>query len=144
MILEAYHRAHLISVTGLWALIDRCCVVYPRLTTETRRPEIAGLGRLILQAWRQREEHLQQLARDSSNGPAHIRQPDCVVTLYEKLQPNRLKKHGNGRSTNIEDPKSMDSQSPEDSADVDMLQNFDLDAIDWTFWLNEGMFEAGG
>jgi hypothetical protein len=55
---EAHHCATAPEAFSLWILINNVCRVIPELTVALKRPHIVAIGRLIVLAWYQRQEHL--------------------------------------------------------------------------------------
>lgn len=80
------------------------------------RPDIVGIGRLIVLAWHQRQEYLQQ-ANQALN------KPDCVTKMEEKLC--------------LHLPGSTNSDT-DFEWNVDDFMNLDFDMINWMAWEKDG------
>jgi len=116
IIIEAQQRASTPEAADLWDLIDRICSVHPKLTTALERPDIVAIGRLIVLAWYQRQEYLEEVNEA-------IDKPKCVVTMEEKLC--------------FYLPGSTASGTDLDW-NVDEFLDLDFDMINWTSWEKDG------
>ena len=112
IVIEAHHRAATIEASTLWMLINKVCELHPTLTTALGRPEVFAIARLIVLAWQQRQDYLQQRQEQ-------LEKPWCVNELEHGLKPPSLDRSGS------------------DSAVGDLGSlgfDFDFDSIDWSYW----------
>jgi len=116
VIIEAQQRANSLEAVNLWDLIDRICSVHPKLIIALERPDIVAIGRLIVLAWHQRQEYLQE-----RNEVIH--KPKCVTTMEVKL------------CLNLPDSTATDTDF---DWNVDEFMNLDFDMINWMSWEKDG------
>lgn len=120
VIIEAQQRASTLEAASLWDLIDRVCSVHPKLTVVLKRPDIAAIGRLIVLAWHQRQEHLQEVDEV-------INKPKCVTTMEEALC------------------FYLSSSTTSDTDldwNVDEFMSLDFDMINWMSWEKYGYVQV--
>ena len=118
ILIEAYHRAATSEAEGLWRIVDRVCEVHPKLTTARHWPEVQAVARLVVQAWRRREER-------AVNGAGDFGEPSCVGVMKRMLN----------------EKSSYADQGGEQVATEEMVElgEFDFDLIDWSAWEGGGM-----
>jgi hypothetical protein len=120
IIIEVHHRATTPEASSLWTLIDKVCSVHPQLVVTSKRPDIVAIGRLIVLAWRQRQDNLQSLHQQ-------VEKPWCVTKMEEGL---KWFVHG-PTVLNVDlDP------------DTDRFMALDFDMIDWSSWEQEGYVQV--
>lgn len=117
VIIEAHHRATSAEASSLWILIDKICVTHPKLRTFSKRPDTVAIGRLIVLAWYQREEHLQKSHQQ-------VERPWCVIKMEEEL---RL---------------FVGGSSMELGNDLESFSPLDFDCIDWSAWERDGFVKV--
>jgi hypothetical protein len=120
VIIEAHHRAADPDVSSLWILINKVCKVHPKLIAAAERPDIIAIGRLIVLAWHQRQEHLHRLHQP-------VEKPWCVETMEKKLNFTAL------------GPKVSDTGS---ELGTDNRFALDFDMIDWSAWEQDGYVQV--
>jgi len=120
VIIEARHRATAPEASSLWTLINKVCRVHPKLTAAPKRPDIVAIGRLIVLAWYQRQEHLQKLHQQ-------VEKPWCVTKMEEELN---FFLHG---------PKVSGTDL---GWDTDNFMALDFDMIDWSAWEQAGYVQV--
>lgn len=120
VIIETHHRAAAPEASSLWALIDQVCKVHPKLTTTPERPDIVAIGRLIVLAWHQRQEHLQELCQQAEK-------PWCVTKMEKNL--NFSVRGSKVSGTDL-------------GWDTDKMLPLDFDMIDWSAWEQDGYVQV--
>ena len=113
IVIEAHHRAATAEAATLWTLINKVCELHPTLTTAVGRPEVYAIARLIVLAWQQRQDCLQERQEQAEK-------PWCVGELERALKP----------------PPSDGESSKSVVQDLGLL-DFDFDLIDWSYWETE-------
>lgn len=120
VIIEAHHRATTHEAFSLWVVINKVCTIHPKLVSPPKRPDILAIGRLIMLAWYQRQEHLQRLHQQ-------VEKPGCVTKFEEEL--NLFVNGTKGAGTDL-------------GWDTNNFMDLDFDMIDWTAWEKDGYVQA--
>ena len=134
IIFESHHQIDRPIASKLWSLIDRTWAVHPKLATDVDRRETAAIGRLILHAWRQHQDHLKE-ARQVE----HLPTPKCVMSLQSTLNPQAVPAVPTQQPVQtFEIPvSSATTRAAADPFDSWDLGEYNFDNLDWSEnWLS--------